>query len=103
MPTYYEWRVEECTADDYEDADDLWFCDTYADAVEHQQSKTLDGYKRCICLNRRKFDPITEDLIDEQWAFIEDGKLPEFFDDCPETKAYKVPAKFHKEVADFSK
>jgi len=95
MPTYYEWRVEEETGDggDIE----LEFFDNYADAVETQ--KESPGTRE-ICLVRRK---VEDGWTLENWAFIEDGKLPEFFDDCPKTNAHKVPAKFHKEAADFSK
>jgi hypothetical protein len=96
MAIVYEWRVEECTADEHEDADDLWFCDTYADAVEYQQSETPDGYKRCICLNRRRYDEC-EDIVEEDWAYVEDGKLPETFGHT----SVKVPKRFRSEVEKF--
>jgi hypothetical protein len=34
-----------------------------------------------------------EGLLDRQWAYVEDGKLPEYFDG-----GILVPAKFHKEL-----
>jgi hypothetical protein len=36
------------------------------------------------------------------WAYVKDGKLPEFFCDAMgEKTGYKVPARFHKELSKY--
>lgn len=43
-----------------------------------------------------------EELVDRQWAYVDSGKLPEFFYDYA-GGGDKVPQRFHKELAKFTK
>ena len=46
-----------------------------------------------LVLIRDTFNAIDEDLVDRQWAYVQDGKLPEFFDG-----GSRVPKRFHAEI-----
>jgi hypothetical protein len=39
-----------------------------------------------------------EGVVDRQWAYIEDGKLPERFSDSGGSEGPLVPARYHREL-----
>lgn len=42
------------------------------------------------------------DLVERTWAYVEDGKLPEYFSNSSDQEESKVPKRFHKELAKFT-
>lgn len=97
MTVSYEWDVELCTAeesDEYEENEvlDHTFCSSYAEAVQAASQVPEEGCKNVLVLVR------TDDNS-RAWAYLEDGKLPEYFSDAYGNDVAKVPQKYHKEVA----
>ena len=90
MPITIEWLVEE-VEDDLPDADivDTHCLPTLAEARAFAAQCELPVR---LGLVRDRGDDL-EGLIDRQWAYVEDGKLPEFFDG-----GVLVPARFHNEL-----
>ena len=43
------------------------------------------------------------DLVDRSWAYVEDGKLPEYFSDAWQREDSKVPKRFHVEFGKISR
>lgn len=106
--TFYEWDVE--TYIEYDGLDD-------EDIIDHSHSDTVaelfpmlafsdcaapEGYEQGtvrtrLVLVRDVFDD-AEILVHRAWAYVEDGQLPEEFDD-----GYKVPGRFHRELASVAK
>ena len=89
----YEWIVE-FLADDG-DIEETTQWDSYADAVKCQ----LEGGKSDLGLVRDFwYDDGT--LVSREWAYVKDGKLPEYFGDGLGNDAggSKVPQRFHKEI-----
>ena len=89
----YEWDLELMSSDGM-------------DIVEHDFSPTLkklmtnrvraDGCYYVLVLFRQTGNP-DDGILDEQWAYLtDDGDLPECFG---EAWGYKVPVRFHKELA----
>jgi hypothetical protein len=100
MPAYYEWTVEliEDYRDGCNDIVDSNHFDTYADAKRYADSLTVPySHYIDIGVERRMYNA-DGDLISTAWAYIEDGKLPAFFEDAYGRVAVKVPARFHKEL-----
>ena len=88
MSIDYEWDVETLSTDGYEDI------------LEHDHTENLKEYIGLFPLpnNQRLVlirDQGNEDqgLLDRQWAYVKDGKLPIEFDG-----GSKVPKRFHKEL-----
>jgi hypothetical protein len=98
MTVSYEWDVE--TVQDIETAE-------YAagDILEHDHSTTYAGAVRTI----KAFTPhagtsyrivlVRDDDNGRSWAYLENGELPESFEDACANDTAKVPKRFHAEVA----
>jgi hypothetical protein len=98
MTVFYEWDVE---------------LQTTVDAEEHEIGEVLDH--RFQASYQRVKDFINATVPDEgcefvavlirtdddnrAWAYVQDGKLPEYFLDAYNSEYRKVPKKFHDEVA----
>jgi len=92
-----------------------WDCElqTVVDSEEHEAGEVLDH--RFQASYQRVKDYIETTVPDEgckfvavlvltddnnrAWAYVEDGKLPEFFLDAYNSEYRKVPKMFHAEVA----
>ena len=95
MTVIYEWDVE--TVQTYEDGDndvlDHYHTETYADAVRYTAAQPPEsGISYKIVLVR-------DDDDRRSWAYVEDGKLPDWCSDAYEHHWGRVPKRFHKEVA----
>jgi hypothetical protein len=90
MNVIYEWCVE--VVDGYGDIVDNYFADSLAQAIEWAGDD--DEYEHQICLVR------TEDTFngDRAWAYLTDGRLPEYFADAFGHDTTKVPQRFHRET-----
>ena len=85
----YEWCYE--TWDENNDIIDNYHADRLADFSEAGKTNHL-----CLILN---IGDEINGVEDRLWAYVENGKLPEFFSDGGnELTGYKVPIKFHKEL-----
>lgn len=88
MKTTYEW--------DYETVDEN------GDIVDHnhadQLSKFTDGDKTNTLVLVRDVESENNGLEDRTWAYVKDGKLPEYFSDARGALVYKVPQRFHAEL-----
>lgn len=93
--TWYEWDVEIVSDDDFEDILDHDFRDTYAE-VKAGSSAASGVFTRLVLVRHVETDDAWRE---DSWAYVEDGKLPEHFEDAYGNKATKVPARFHQEVA----
>jgi hypothetical protein len=86
MDTSYEWDWEEV--------------DTHGDILDHNFSDKLKSqpepdnalthYELVLVYNRG--DDV-EGIVDRSWAYVQDGKLPETFQN-----GIKVPKRFHEEI-----
>lgn len=81
MATNYEWDLETYEG---EDIIDHWF-------AEHLSSLPLPAPTQRLVLVRRVGDP-DEGVIDSEWAYIQDGKLPKIFDG-----GTVIPQRFQRE------
>ena len=90
MSIVYEWCVE--VVDQHGDIVDNYFADSLAQAIEWAGDD--DEYEHQICLVR------TEDTFngDRAWAYLTDGRLPEYFADAFGHDTTKVPQRFHRET-----
>ena len=88
--TVYEWAVEYMDGEDIVDAvqqDTFAQVKALADKAENTE----------LVLVRNVWDG--NDLEDRSWAYIEDGKLPEYFSDpVGNDTSAKVPKRFHAEL-----
>lgn len=81
----YEWAVE--TVDEFGDIENSSFYDTI------EEVPTLEDNQR-LCLVRNEGNDV-EGLTLRLWAYVVDGKLPEYFSDSNDCEvAYKVPKKY---------
>jgi hypothetical protein len=92
----YEWDVEEVTSIEtemYEEGEvlDHNFTESYEECKKIASRKAPQGIRFEIVLVRD-----TEDS--RSWAYMENGKLPKYFEDASLTETRKVPLRFHKEV-----
>jgi len=91
--TYYEWIVE--TVEDLGDneVDVIGTCawDTYEEARKDAEALMAQGKRIEIGLTRNVGDEV-DGLQDRQWAYLEDGQLPQNFDG-----GARVPQRFHRE------
>lgn len=93
MKIAYEWVIE--TVNEHGDIGDVNHADTFAGARRMAAAVAADlapGERVEVGLVRDSGDEV-DGLQDRQWAYLEDGLLPERFDG-----GAKVPARFHKEV-----
>jgi len=92
----YEWDVEECNAVETTDLDegeviDHRHCETYTEVKRVLAETPPPGSVWSACLVR-------DDDNGRSWAYMEDGKLPEYFEDAYQHPTAKVPQRFHAEV-----
>lgn len=85
----YEWCYE--TTDEHGDILDNDHEDKLVNFSEGRKTNQL-------CLVRNEGNDI-DGLNDRLWAYVKDGKLPEYFSDSMGTPiAIKVPQRFHNEL-----
>ena len=96
MTTSYEWTVEllEDATDPDGDILDTSAFDTLADALHF-----MTGEDNCRLVLVRNVGNDIEGLTARLWAYVEDGELPDYFEDGGAETAVRVPAKFHAELA----
>lgn len=81
----YEWSVE--TVDEFGDIEDSSFYDTIEEVPALE-----DNHRLCLVRNEGNDN---DGLTNRLWAYVVDGKLPEYFSDSNECEVgYKVPLKF---------
>ncbi len=94
----YEWCVEMVTAKEsteYEQGEvlDSHFVPRFVDAVALWRTTPDEGTEWRVVLVR-------DTPRDRSWAYLEeDHTLPEWFTDTRGAKVYRVPQRFHSEVA----
>lgn len=92
MTVYYEWDVEEV--------------DQFGDVIDHNH---FDSYVDALgCFNRLSeelSDDMTYEIVlvrngdnERSWAYLENGELPESFEDAYGVETAKVPKRFVKEI-----
>lgn len=90
----YEWTLEEIDNGDVVDSD---FSDTLT------FDKSLLGMNTLLGLVRNEGNE-NDGVTDRLWAYVKDGKLPEYFTNANgQTVSYKVPVKFHNELKTYLK
>lgn len=93
MGTRYEWVIETLDGPDTDDDVeilDVNHADTYADAVRRagQEEHARVGLVR---------DRDTFDGIERAWAYVEDGRLPEWLEEAGGRQVVKVPVAYRKQ------
>jgi len=87
----YEW--------DYETVDED------GDIIDHNHSESLSRYgesdKTDTLVLIRELGNDRDGMIDRTWAYVKDGKMPEYFTDSAGVVGAKVPERFHKELAKY--
>lgn len=94
MTVYYEWDVEE--VDEHEDVQHHNHTSSYAEAKAIAATPDEAGMTSRIVLVR---DDDSTRTGCRAWAYMEDGELPEWFEDASGVEIAKVPKRFHAEVA----
>ena len=89
----YEWAVE--TVDEYGDVVDVNHSDTYAEAVADAKRTPLEAGEHIEIALKRVVWSEAEGREDIQYGYLDEGMLPERFD---EGSGKKVPERFHAEV-----
>lgn len=101
MTVCYEWDVEEVTAAESESFEageciDHYHQTSYEDCLAFMRSPVKSfadlDVEYCICIVR-------DDDEGRAWAYLENGKLPDNFEDAYQVPVAKVPKRFHEEVA----
>jgi hypothetical protein len=95
MSVGYEWVTEEVEDTDLENEVDvisMIHYDTFRKAAERAEDLRAQGKQAMVGLVRDVGNEI-DGLTDRQWAYIEDGQLPEKFDG-----GARVPKRFMVEV-----
>lgn len=96
MAITYEWTVEIIEDPSDEDSDIL---DTIAfDNLENALNFMRDDPAARLVLVRNVGNDL-DGLTDRLWAYVKDGKLPEYFEDGGAETAVRVPGKCHQELA----
>ena len=99
--TAYEWAVE-LVDKEYGDILDLAFSDkcpeipSTDDRLGASYGLDIDVVFERLVLVRDVYR--NWDLSDRSWAYVEDGKLPEYFSDPWQQEECKVPKRFHAEI-----
>lgn len=96
MTVYYEWDVEE--VDEHDDVQDHYHTDSYASAKAIHAAVPGEGTNMTSRIVLIRDDDNTR-TGQRAWAYLEDGKLPEYFEDAHGVEVAKVPKRFHEEVA----
>lgn len=87
---YYEWDAE--SVDEFGDVQDHFTGNKLSEVIDF---KAKDGLKVEIVLIRNTIESREDSVEDRAWAYLENGKLPDLFDDGE----HKVPVRFHQEVS----
>ena len=88
----YEWTLEEI---DNGDVVDSYFSDTLT------FDKNLLGMNTLLGLVRNEGNE-NDGVTDRLWAYVKNSKLPEYFSNADgQQVGYKVPVKYHKELAKY--
>lgn len=95
MPVRYEWDVESLEGEDVLDHDHR---DTFAEAIAAEKISQNFRETTRICLVRDIWD-YDHGLQERTWAYLEDGKLPEHFEDSGGRMSSRVPQRFHQEIS----
>lgn len=96
MTICHEWIIElleDATDPDGDIVDTIAF-DTLKDALHF-----MTGDDNCRLVLVRNVGGEVEGLTDRLWAYVGDGKLPDYFEDGGAETAIRVPAKFHNDLA----
>ena len=98
----YEWDCEEVADGDsvsYEDGEviDHFRASTYVDVLKASKAVPPEGSKYRIVLVRDRLDK-HDSVVCRSWAYLENGKLPEYFKDAFDRPIAYVPVKYHKEI-----
>lgn len=97
MAVTYEWDCETVAAGDSEQFEDGEVIDhahgaTYKEVLAWSAANPPQaGFRHALVLVR-------DDDEGRSWAYVEDGKLPQYFTDADGADAAKVPQRFHREV-----
>jgi hypothetical protein len=97
MTVYYEWTVEivEDLTDPDSDIIDTTACDSLKQAL-HFMGYDPEHSRLVLVRNVGNDD---EGLTDRLWAYVDDGKLPDYFEaSAGNETSVRVPAKFHQEL-----
>lgn len=88
----YEWDVE--VLDEHGDIEDHHFHVSAMDMVkEHTENPQSD------MVLVRSVGNNDDGVVDRLWAYVKDGKLPEYFEDSNRRDTgYRVPKRFHEEL-----
>lgn len=89
----YEWDYE--TLDENGDIMEHDHADRLSDFSESQKTDTL-----VLVMDEGKENSGIES---RSWAYVKDGKLPDFFSDAFQRPVSKVPERFHKELERYIK
>jgi len=92
--TIYEWDVE--LVDEYEDVLDHDFSEKCPGIPTQKTFRGEEGEYEMLVLVKNVYRQW--DLSDRTWAYVKEGKLPEYFSDAWQREASKVPKRFHKEL-----
>lgn len=99
----YEWDVEKVQDGDTPEREDQEVIEhyqqsSYADCLQFIKEPSPAGSKyRVVLVRDDQDDP--RDIVDRAWAYVENGTLPEYFEDAYLRETTKVPKRFHAEVA----
>lgn len=84
-----------------------WDCETVADdgdvidhmhAFSYAEVKAWSAANPCEPVTSHALVLVRDDDSGRAWAYLEDGRLPEFFSDAGGADVSKVPQRFHREV-----
>lgn len=93
MQVKYEWTMEIIEDDEIVDSD-------FSDSLSFDKSR-LEGNDLGLVRNEGNEN---EGVTDRLWAYVKDGKLPQFFSNANGLPTgYKVPVRFHNELANYIK
>jgi hypothetical protein len=97
MTVIYEWDCETQTTqetDEHEAGEviDHRHGESYAQVAAFAAETAPPGTQYALVLVR-------DDDAGRSWAYVENGKLPEFFHDADGAQGARVPKRFHAEVA----
>jgi hypothetical protein len=83
----YEWSLETVEDGDIVDSD-------FSDKLDFAKDE-LPGKDLCLVRNEGNEN---EGVTDRFWAYVKDGKLPEYFSSSEGEVNIKVPIRFHNEL-----
>ncbi len=97
MTVTYEWDCETVTAvesADFEEGEVIehYHAPKFKEVLKESKTAPPEGCKFALVLVR-------DDDIGRSWAYLDNGVLPESFEDAYGRFAAKVPRRFHEEVA----